>query len=95
MRRSRKGDRGSGHAEKSQNIGFLRNTGLVLLKNHNATLLGRQQPASESWLAYDGPLLVVFGSYLPSLLRKNNVFRVPSCAKDFRNLISMLTWCIN
>ena len=58
--------------EKSQNIGFLSNTGPDPLKNHKATKptfnVSHHRPASEMafrWRADDGPLLVLFGSSLP------------------------------
>ena len=63
--------------EKSQNIGFLRNIGPDPLNNHNATKptlnvkpsSARQRNAilkALRWRAYDGTLIVVLGSSLPS-----------------------------
>ena len=64
-------DRGSGPPEKHKNIGFLSNTGSVPLKNHKATKPAfNVGPLSSSWRAHDGSLIVVFGSYLPSLSYK-------------------------
>ena len=66
---SRGGDRGSGPSLKNhKHIGVLSNTGLDSLNNHKAT-----KPAftvgpymAFRWRAYDGPLIVVFESFLPS-----------------------------
>ena len=71
-------DRGSGPPLKNdKNIGSLSNTGPDPLKNHKATKpalnvvlsTARQRNAitmAFPWLANDVPLLLVFGSYLPS-----------------------------
>ena len=73
------GDRGSGLPLKTfKNIGFLSNTGPDHPKNHKATkpafnvepTSARQRNAiiymAFRWRAADGPLIVVFGSFLPS-----------------------------
>ena len=62
---SRGGDRGSGssHSENHKNIGFLSNTGPDPLNNQKATKPAFNVGPSS---ANDGPLIVVFGSYLPS-----------------------------
>ena len=68
--RIQRGDRGTGHPppmKNHKNKGFLSNTGLDRLKNHNATkpafIVGpssaRQRNAIR-WQENDGPLLVVF-----------------------------------
>ena len=60
-----------------KNIGFLSNTGPDSLENHQATKpefnawpsSARQPNAIEmafGWQVYDGPLFVLFGSFLPS-----------------------------
>ena len=61
MRGSRKGGgRSRPPPEKSQNIGFLSNTGPDPLKNHKTTkpdlMLGHHQPAlaGRCWLIYSG-----------------------------------------
>ena len=76
------GDRGSRPPplEKSQNTGFLSSIGPDLLKIHKATKpafyvglpSARQRNAEMAfrWRAYDGPLIVVFGSSLPFKLKK-------------------------
>ena len=70
--RIQRGDRGPDPPEKSQNIGFLSNTGPDPLKNHKATKpefnvgsSARQRNVIYMpfrWRADDGPILVVFGS---------------------------------
>ena len=84
----RGGGRGSGPpppSEKSQNIRFLSNTGEDPLKNHKTTKpafnvgpsLARQRNAIKiaiRWRAHNGPLIVLFGSYLPSSTK--NVVKV-------------------
>ena len=69
VRIQRGGDRGSEPPpphEKSQNLGFLSNTGLDRLKTHKATKPEfNVTPAKFPWRADGGPLLVVFGSSLP------------------------------
>ena len=60
--------------EKSQNIGFPSNTGQDPIKSTRLpgqhSISGHHRHASEMafrWQADDGPLVVVFGSSLPSL----------------------------
>ena len=79
--------------KKHKNIVFLSNNGPDSLKNHKATKpafnvwpsSARQRNAiAFRWRANDGPLLVLFGSSLPSSKRnkKNNIVRVgPPLAK--------------
>ena len=50
------------HSEKSQNIGFLCNTGPDPLKNHKATKLG-----PSSWCFTGGPMMVQLKQYLDPL----------------------------
>ena len=70
--------------ENHKNIGFLSNTGPDSFKNHKATKpafnvglsLARQRNAIEMafrWRADDGPLIVVFRSFLPLSTKKNVV----------------------
>ena len=76
-------DRGFGPPEKSQNIGFLSNTGPDRLINHKATKLAFKDGPSSAcqlnaiqmafrWLANDGQLLVGFGSSPPPQKKKKN-----------------------
>ena len=59
---------GPGPAEKHKNIGFFSNTGSDLQKNHKAKRPAfNVGPSSSRWRAHDDPLIVVFGSSLPSL----------------------------
>ena len=82
--------------EKSQNIGFLSNTGLDPLKNLKATKpafnvgpsLARQRNAISMvfrWQADDGLLIVVnvFGSSLPSSTKKKTIKK--KIVKSFKN----------
>ena len=75
--------------EKSQNIGFLSNIGLDPQKNtklpNKHSMLGHHRHASETpitgilafrWRTNNGPLMVVFGSYLPSSTKNKNVVKV-------------------
>ena len=62
------GDRGT-PLKNHKNIGFLSNTGPDPLKNHIATKFGRHRQASETRFD-DCPLIVVFGSFLPSSTQK-------------------------
>ena len=55
--------------EKSQNIGFLSSTGKGPLKNHKASIqcwaIINGTPTKRQKWRDDGPLMVVFGSFLP------------------------------
>ena len=75
-----------------KNIGLLRNTGPDPLKNHKATKPAfNVGPTSASqrnpielvfcWQADDGPLIVLFGSFLPSSTKKKVVKVGPPLAK--------------
>ena len=76
-RTQRGGGRGSGPPGKSQNVGFLSNSGLDTLKNHKITKPASghhwhaiETPFAFHWHADDGPLIVVFGSFLPNQIKK-------------------------
>ena len=83
LARIQKGRRGVWAPLKNhKNIGFLSNTGPDPLKNHKAikpdSMLGHQRHAS--WQADAGPLIVIFGSSLPSSTKKKqNKKLFPSC----------------
>ena len=76
------GGGGSDPLKNHKNIGFLSNTGPDPLKNHKATKpafnvgpsSARQRNAIKMafcWRADDDPLIVVFGSSLPSSTKKS------------------------
>ena len=69
----------------NKNIGFLSNTGPDLLVNHKAT-----KPAFNvrpsfvfCWPADDGPLILVIGTYLPSLTKKKRCQNWAPSAKTY------------
>ena len=65
-------------------IGFLSNTGPEPQKKHKATKptfnIG---PSSARWWADNGPLLVVFESFLPSLNEKKKLLELNPHGKTF------------
>ena len=87
-----------------KSIGFLSNTGPGPLKNHKATKpVFNVGPTSARWQTDDGPLIVVFVSFLPSSTKKE-IFKVgPTLAKlsgsahAFRDICRLfeLKWPIN
>ena len=83
MHGSREGTGGPDPPDKSQNIGFLRNTGPDPLKItklpkpafNGGPSFARQQNANQiafCWWANDGPYIVVFGSCIPLSTKKQN-----------------------
>ena len=81
------------HLKNHKAIGFLTNTSPDPLKNHIATKPAANVGPSSTrhrnailmafrWWANDGPLLVVFGSSLPSSLKKKHQSWTP-CGKIF------------
>ena len=73
--------------EKSQNTGFLSNTGPDPLKSYKATKPAFNVVPTSACQRNDGPLIVVFGSILPSSTKKKkekNVVKVgPPSGKTF------------
>ena len=98
-------ERGWGHPLKNhKNKGFLSNTGPDPLKNHKAErpafsvgqLSAYQGNESLKWRFASGPmiaLLVVFGSSLPSAIKKHCKGRIPS-DKTFWIRIYKLESCL-
>ena len=80
--------------ENHENIGFLCNTGLDLLKNNKATktafnvgpLLARQRDAISMafrWQADEDPFIAVYGSSVPSSTRKQMLSNMDSHRQNF------------